>query len=352
MLVMARWMRDAGHHVDVVVPAGTPAWQQGLDWGLSMVSAPPISKIGGKRHAGVWARGMKADVIWIRDRRDLEWAGHLANSLGAALVMQQAMQIPRPKKMPWHLLRYRRVDAWVTGLEWLKRECITKTPISEHRCHVLPLPLDERWFTTKAVAKNEAQQALELKLPEDVFLMGTVGRLDVGKGQRDALRALAQLPPHVHWLFVGDNTTNNDADEHRLLRETARELGVTSRSHFIPGQPDVLPVYDALDGFAMTSTAETIGTVTLEAMARRVPVIGTDAGGTSEILAEGRGLLYPPGDADALAESIQALTLTSPEAQASAIDQAHDYVQSCRPQHLVPAWNELLDLLVQSRRKA
>ena len=60
----------------------------------------------------------------------------------------KAMQIPRPKNMPWHWLRYRRVDAWVAGLDWLKAECIAKTPMSEHRCHVLPLPLDERWFTT------------------------------------------------------------------------------------------------------------------------------------------------------------------------------------------------------------
>ena len=53
-------------------------------------------------------------------------------------------------------LRYRRVDAWVTGLEWLKTECIAKTPMSEQRCHVLPLPLDERWFTTKSIDKNRS----------------------------------------------------------------------------------------------------------------------------------------------------------------------------------------------------
>ena len=65
--------------------------------------------------------------------------------------------------------------------------------MSEHRCHVLPLPLDERWFTTKSIDKREARQSLGLKLPPDVFLMGTVGRLDAGKGQRDALHALGTI---------------------------------------------------------------------------------------------------------------------------------------------------------------
>ena len=352
MLVMARWMREAGHHVNVVLPVGTLAWQQGLDWGLSLIPAPSISKTGGKRHARSWARGRKADVVWIRDRRDLDWGGHLANALGAALVMQQAMQIPRPKNMPWHWVRYRRVDAWVSGLDWLKTECIAKTPMSEHRCHVLPLPLDERWFTTKSIDKREARQSLGLKLPQDVFLMGTVGRLDTGKGQRDALHALAQMPPSFHWLFVGDNTNNNGTDERRVLLEMAGNLGILERAHFLPGQADVLPVHDALDGFAMTSSAETIGTVTLEALARRVPVIGTDTGGTSEILGGGRGMLYPPRNVGALVEAVQQLAMRPAEQRATSTEPGYDYVQSCRAQHLVPAWNELLDVLLQSRRKA
>ena len=351
MLVMARWMREAGHQVDVVVPNGTTTWQQGLDWGLNLSPAPALPSFAARRHARRWAKGRQADVVWIRDRRDLAWSGHLAHALGAALVMQQAMQIPRPKKAPWHRLRYRRVDAWVTGLQWLKDQCIAQTPIPEQRCHVLPLPLDERWFTTPQQRKIDARQSLALNL-RTVFLMGTVGRLDEGKGQRHALHALAQLPIHIHWLFVGNNTLNNSADERSVLLTLARELGVQSRAHFMSGQADVLPVYDALDGFALTSKSETIGTVTLEAMARRVPIIGTDAGGTSEILADNRGILFAPGDATALANAVLQMSTAPAEKLAVGTNAAFSYVQSCRSNRLVPAWNELIDTLVESRRKA
>ena len=352
MLVMARWMQEAGHHVDVVIPTGTPAWQQALDWGLPINPAPSLPAFAKRRHAKQWAKGKQADVVWIRDRRDLAWSGHVAHALGASLVMQQAMQIPRSKKAPWHWVRYRRVDAWVTGLEWLKTECIVRTSMDEERCHVLPLPLDERWFTTAAHEKSDARQSLGLHLSEDIFLMGTVGRLDEGKGQRHALHALAKLPIHIHWLFVGNNTLNNSADERSVLLTLARELGVQSRAHFMSGQADVLPVYDALDGFALTSKSETIGTVTLEAMARRVPIIGTDAGGTSEILADNRGVLFAPGDATALANAVLQMSTAPAEKLAVGTNAAFSYVQSCRSNRLVPAWNELIDTLVESRRKA
>jgi len=263
--------------------------------------------------------------------------------------MQQAMQIPRAKKTPWHWLRYRRVDAWVCGLHHLKAECLERTPIDEVRCHVLPLPLDDRWFVP-AEASSAFREALAL--PEGAWLLGTVGRLDPKKGQRTALQALARLPEQVHWLFVGDNTVDNERDERAALVERAQSLGVAGRAHFLDARADVLPVYDALDAFVMTSNSETIGTVTLEAFAREVPVIGTDAGGTSELLDTGRGQLVPPRDAEAMAEAVTVLMQSAPEALADRTRKGRDYVAQCCPSQLIPAWEELLASLVESRRKA
>ena len=349
MLVMARWMRDAGHRVEVAVPVGSQSWLQGLEWGLSLSPAPDMSSGTLKGQISTWTRGKGFDVLWIRDRRDLAFAGRAARGLGASLVMQQAMQIPRAKKAPWHWLRYRRVDAWVCGLHYLKAECLARTPIQEARCHVLPLPLDDRWF---APAETSSAFREALTLPEGTWLLGTVGRLDPKKGQRTALQALARLPEHVHWLFVGDNTVDNDRDERAVLVEHAESLGVAGRAHFLDARADVLPVYDALDAFVMTSDSETIGTVTLEAMAREVPVIGTDAGGTSELLAAGRGQLVPPRNAEAMAKAVAVLMQESPEALADRTRKGRDYAAQCRPSQLIPGWEELLASLVESRRKA
>ena len=349
MLVMARWMRDAGHRVEVAVPVGSPSWLQGLQWGLSLSPAPDVSSGKMKGQVPIWTGGRPFDVLWIRDRRDLGFAGRVARRLGAALVMQQAMQIPRAKKAPWHWLRYRRVDAWVCGLQHLRAECLARTPIEEARCHVLPLPLDDQWFAP-AEANSAFREALAL--PDGTWLLGTVGRLDPKKGQRTALQALAQLPDHVHWLFVGDNTVDNERDERSTLAALAQELGVGHRAHFLDARTDVLPVYDALDAFVMTSDSETIGTVTLEALAREVPVIGTNSGGTSELLGAGRGQLVPPRSAEAMVKAVAVLMQESPEALADRTRKGRDYAAKCRPSQLIPAWEELLASLVESRRKA
>lgn len=352
MVVMARWMREAGHRVDVVAPEGSETWLKGLNEGLDMHRTPSFSRHLNRGAANRWARGKQADVMWIRDRADLAFAGHASQALGAALIMQQAMQIPSAKNAPWHMRRYRRVDAWVCGLEHLRQECLERTPLEADRCHVLPLPLDDRWFTSPVVESLQAQTQLGLSLPKGTWLVGTVGRLDPGKGQQTALHALAQLPDHVHWVFVGDNTVNNGVDEGAQLHALAQTLGVKDRAHFLAAREDVLPVYDALDVFGMTSDAETIGTVTLEAMAREIPVVGTDAGGTSELLAQGRGVLCPPFHAQALAEAVRLVMSEDGAVQKARTTRGRQYAERCRPEQLIPAWEELIGGVVQSGRKA
>ena len=151
-----------------------------------------------------------------------------------------------------------------------------------------------------------------LHCQKEVWLMGTVGRLDPKKGQRTALQALARLPEHVHWLFVGDNTVDNNRDERAVLVEARNPSASQAAPTSLDARADVLPVYDALDAFVMTSDSETIGTVTLEAMAREVPVIGTDAGGTSELLDADAVSWCRRENAEAMAQAVAVLMQANP----------------------------------------
>ncbi|MEM4204855.1 MAG: glycosyltransferase, partial [Candidatus Methanomethylicaceae archaeon] len=89
------------------------------------------------------------------------------------------------------------------------------------------------------------------------------------------------------------------------LRCLADTLGLTSSVHFAGARLDIEHLLPHFDLFVSSSLWEGLPTVILEAMAAKVPVIGTAVSGTSELIEHERtGLLVPPGDAEQLAKAI------------------------------------------------
>ena len=351
LLVMAQWMTKAGHVVSYAAVEGSPSWNHAPSFGVNPEAIPHHPRRATVLDVRRWKQlAREADLVWIRAPRDLDVASRACRQTGTPLLVQQAMQISKPKTLWWQKRRYRTVNAWVSGLESLRAESLANTPLQAPQSYVLPLPLARRWFDTSRSDAQAARRNLGLALSDGIKLVGTVGRLDPGKGQRDALRALAQLPDHVHWLFVGENTVNNGVDEASHLKHLATELEVNDRVHWLEGRNDVLPVYNALDVFAMTSHAETIGTVTLEAMARLVPVVGSLAGGTPELLVGGRGIGFKSRDDRDLARAIHDVLAMDDDATSEMCDAAREHAMNSHPDALIPAWNDLLRQTIQSAR--
>lgn len=103
--------------------------------------------------------------------------------------------------------------------------------------------------------------------------------------------------PAVVPVFLGEGP---------LRSELAAALGDRGRIHDF--EPDVRPWLAACDVLALTSRQESFGLVLLEAAAFGKPVIATRTEGPGEIVREGEtGMLVPPGDAAALAETLAVL---------------------------------------------
>jgi glycosyltransferase involved in cell wall biosynthesis len=164
------------------------------------------------------------------------------------------------------------------------------------------------------VTRGEQEIRAELGIPATTRLIGMVGNIQRWKGQHVVLRALASLGaqhPDLACILIGAVSPNNPEDiaYQRELEAEIAALGL-GRRVFLTGYRSDVPNYvNALEMLIHASvTPEPFGRVLLEGMAQHKPVIASRAGGAEEIIEHGiSGLLYPPGDAPALAECIGGL---------------------------------------------
>ncbi len=140
---------------------------------------------------------------------------------------------------------------------------------------------------------------------QDRFIIGHFSRLSPWKGQHVLIDALAQCPPDMIAVFVGDALFGEQAYVQELHTQVDR-LGLSDRVHFLGFRSDVVPLMTMCDVIAHTSTiAEPFGRVIAEAMLCGKPTIAAQEGGALEVIESGvTGWLVPPGDADQLAETI------------------------------------------------
>jgi glycosyltransferase involved in cell wall biosynthesis len=140
--------------------------------------------------------------------------------------------------------------------------------------------------------------------PDEAVVL-TIGRLSREKGHAVLLRAVQRLrsiPRKWKLVLVGMGP------ERDTLMRLARSLGLGEHVLFAGSHADVRPFYGIADVFALPSLSEGSSNVLLEAMAAKVPIATTKAGGNPEIILHNEtGLLVPIGDSQGLASAIAQL---------------------------------------------
>lgn len=141
--------------------------------------------------------------------------------------------------------------------------------------------------------------------PIDGPVVGYMGRVVPEKGIDTLIEAVARVPSRPMLRIVGSGTGRVD------LELLAERLGVRDRVRFessVPGErvPDVLNELDVLvlPSRSRPNWTEQFGRILVEAMACGVPVIGSNSGEIPNVIDEA-GLVFPEGDAEALADRIR-----------------------------------------------
>lgn len=118
------------------------------------------------------------------------------------------------------------------------------------------------------------------------FRLGIVGNIDISKQQDLGIKYMADIVkkyPQATLHIVGDKNCPYKNYLHKLVKELHLENSVIFEG-FVK---DIDMIYNKFDILLMCSRSEGFGRVTIEAILRKIPVIGLDRGGTSELIEEG-----------------------------------------------------------------
>lgn len=196
---------------------------------------------------------------------------------------------------------------------------------------VMPqLGVDETLFRPEP----QPDLASSLGINRDDFVVGFVGRFVEEKGLLTLLAALGRLKDHPRpwkWLLLGRGPLKE------TLANQIDALGISDRVIWVESVPHddvpryinlmstlILPSETTYKFKTLTSVGwkEQFGHVIIEAMACKVPVIGSDSGEIPHVIGT-TGLVFPEGNAEALTQRIQSM-LESPQLQADLSHQGYE----------------------------
>jgi glycosyltransferase involved in cell wall biosynthesis len=161
------------------------------------------------------------------------------------------------------------------------------------------------------VTRSASEIRAELGVASDARLVGIVGNIKPWKGQEVVIRAIALLReefPTLVCLLIGDTSPH----EMSYREDVTRLIGALGLANtvFVTGyRSDVANYVDVLEVQIHASVdPEPFGRVLLEGMALRKPLVASGGGAVPEIVVDGgTGLLFTPGDPEALAAALRQL---------------------------------------------
>lgn len=320
---LVKELRHLGAEAAVVAPGPGPMLDDLRDRGVT-TSVQPLAVIGrdlGRRAQLHAARSLVRPTAPLRQ---------FARVFGPSIVYSNTSHVvdgpalARACGVPhvWHLREIERVPDLVRrafGL-WLlasgRRVLAISRPVREayygggaRRVVVVHDGVDVPFYSS-----GEPYRAPEAFGGERPLRVLSAARVTGWKGQHVLVEAVSQMAARgrpVVARVVGDALTAADETYLAGLSATARAAGEAVTVS--PGVGDIRPLLGWCDVLAHTSVQpEPFGRSVVEAMAYPRAVVASALGGPVEVLAEGGGVLVPPGDPIALDRALDELLSDPP----------------------------------------
>ncbi|MCE5228167.1 glycosyltransferase family 4 protein [bacterium] len=193
-----------------------------------------------------------------------------------------------------------------------------------------------------AVGRDDARASLGIA-PDEIAIVN-IGALTDHKGQRwliEAAPGVFERLPNARIHIIGEGELREP------LAWQVKELDLEERVILHGWVEDVRHKLAGFDLFVSSSHLEGLGTVILDAMLARLPVVAAAAGGVTDVVIEGQtGRLVPPKNANALAGAIVAAVLDPDSsrdmAERAALRAERDFSARAMAEGTLAVYHELL----------
>ena len=206
-----------------------------------------------------------------------------------------------------------------------REESVTAGLTEEKKCMVLPNAVDAEEF--RKLNKSEVRR--ELGFPDDLFIVGFLGRFNARKGAGRVSEAIKKCnDDNIKAIYIGKKTTGDT-----FVPSDSEALFYGALPH-----SDVVKYLNAADAFVLPTLAEGCSNAIVEAMACGLPIISSDLPFNYDILDESNSILVDPMNVDAIKEGITRLKC-NPELcgqmSASSLEKAQELTISNRAKKII-----------------
>lgn len=168
-------------------------------------------------------------------------------------------------------------------------------------CYVPGVGVDLSKFQNVQVDRDVKRR--EIGVPEESFLLLSVGELNENKNHQIVIRAMEKLGnSNIHYAIAGSG------EKRDYLSELAGELGVAEQVHLLGYRTDVAELCKTADVFCLPSYREGLGLSAIEAMACGLPLITSNIHGINDYSANGvTGYKCSPDAVNSIADAIHSV---------------------------------------------
>jgi glycosyltransferase involved in cell wall biosynthesis len=232
---------------------------------------------------------------------------------------------------------------------FLKRKLQSILRIPSAKIKVLPMPVDLDSFSASGKATGIGAYPEEETEKRKKILC--VARYTKQKRLDTLIDALALLKEED---FDSEAILIGEGEEEENLKRMIGNQALWDRISLLPlmSQEKLSHYYRESDVLILPSVDEGFGLVLVEAQLCRTPVIGADSGGIPDIIEpEKTGLLFPPGNAQALADSIKRI-LTQKEQAGKLASNAYEKARTrFSPDSIAGAFVSIYDGLINKENR-